>query len=314
MTEIHHLRDTMSDNVQHPKILHTQVLLFRGNIKKYIEFEHFLLNHLRPHQHKLSEEQKLTYFQSLLRNDAIEFWQSLKITPQTTLAQVLRYFKKEYAKEDLREVAKYNFDQMRYDPAIEKFNDFLNNFKKVAKQAFGDRSSDLTEPFLFAKLPVHMQNELAMAGKHDATMEEIRTFVQRRCQYAQLLPNTTSAQPFNQMSAPQSNAATPPTSTAQPQKTGRQKESSTANAVTAAYADTSEWNAEDGCERKHKLNPPAKNYSSQPKLPRTQTTDPSITQNLGVKFAVRWDTLLETVTTGTRLPQHTEVFRIPNSQ
>ena len=48
-----------------------------------------------------------------------------------------------------------------------------------------------------------MQNELAMAGKHDATMEEIRKFVQRRCQYAQLLPNTTNAQPFNQMSAPQ---------------------------------------------------------------------------------------------------------------
>ena len=35
---------------------------------------------------------------------------------------------------------------------------------------------------------------------------------------AQLLPNTTNAQPFNQMSAPQPNAATPQTSTAQPQQ------------------------------------------------------------------------------------------------
>ena len=124
VTEIQHLRDTMTDSVQHPKILHTQVPLFRGNRKKYIEFEHLLLNHLRPHQHKLSEEQKLTYFQSLLRDDAIEFWQSLKITTQTTLAQVLRYFKKEYAKEDLKEVAKYKFDHMRYDPTAETFNEF----------------------------------------------------------------------------------------------------------------------------------------------------------------------------------------------
>ena len=107
---------------------------------------------------------------------------------------------------------------MRYDPATETFNDFLNKFKKVAKQAFGDRSNDLTETFLFAKLPVHMQNELAMAGKHDATMEEIRTFVQRRSQYAQLLQNTTNAQPFNQIRAPQPNAATPPTSIVQPQQ------------------------------------------------------------------------------------------------
>ena len=80
--EIHHLRDTMTDTVQHPKILQTQVPLFRGNKEKYNEFEHFLLNHLRPHRHKLSEEQKLTYFQSLLCDDAIEFWQSLKITTQ----------------------------------------------------------------------------------------------------------------------------------------------------------------------------------------------------------------------------------------
>ena len=116
-TEIHHLGDTMTDTVQHPKILQTQVPLFRGNREKYNEFEHLLLNHLRPHQQKLSEEQKLTYFQSLLRDDAIELWQSLKMTNQTTLAQVLRYFKKEYAKEDLKEVAKYKFDQMRYDPS-----------------------------------------------------------------------------------------------------------------------------------------------------------------------------------------------------
>ena len=93
VSEIHHLRDTMTDTVQHPKILQTQVPLFRGNREKYNEFEHLLHNHFGPHQHKLSEEQKLTYFRSLLRDDAIEFWQSLKMTNQTTLAQVLRYFK-----------------------------------------------------------------------------------------------------------------------------------------------------------------------------------------------------------------------------
>ena len=60
-----------------------------------------------------------------------------------------------------------------------------------------------------------MQNELAMAGKHDASMEEIRKFVQRRCQYAQLIPNAT-AQPFNQISAPQPNVAAPQPSNSQP--------------------------------------------------------------------------------------------------
>ena len=180
----------MTDTVQHPKIHQTQVSLFWGNREKKNEFAHLLLNHLRQHQHKLSDELKMTYFKSLLRDDAYEFWQSLEMTNQTTLAHVLRYFKKEYAKEDLKEVVK--FYQMYYDPSGETFNDFLNKHKKDAKQAFGDRSGDKRETFLFAKLPVQMQNELAMAGKHYASMEEVRTFVQRRYQYAQLLPTTSS--------------------------------------------------------------------------------------------------------------------------
>ena len=68
-----------------------------------------------------------------------------------------------------------------------------------------------------------MQNELATAGKHDATMQEIRTFVQRRCQYAQLLLKTVGAQPFNQMSASQPNAATPQTSNTQSQQNRKTK-------------------------------------------------------------------------------------------
>ena len=199
LTEIHNLRTTMTDGVIQPKILQTQVPLFRGNREKYNEFEHLLKNHLRPHMNKLTEEQKLNYFQSLLRDEAIEFWQTLKITTETTLQDVLQAFTKEYAKEDLKEVSKYKIDQMRYDPTKESFADFLTRYKKLAKQAYGDKANDIAETFLFAKLPIQIQNELAMAGKHDAKVEEIKTFVQRRCQYAQLLPGTSDMQPLNQV-------------------------------------------------------------------------------------------------------------------
>ena len=127
MTEIHHLRSTMGETLTHPKILQTQVPLFKGNRDKYNEFEHLLLNHLRPHAHKLTEEQKLNYFQSLLRDDTIEFWQTLTITTETTLRDILTAFKKEYAKEELSEVSKFKFDQLRYDPATESFSTFLAN-------------------------------------------------------------------------------------------------------------------------------------------------------------------------------------------
>ena len=54
MSEIQHLKATMTDGVIQPKIFQTQVPFFCGNREKYIEFEHRLKNHLRPHMHKLT--------------------------------------------------------------------------------------------------------------------------------------------------------------------------------------------------------------------------------------------------------------------
>ena len=142
--------------------------LFHGNREKLNEFEHLLSNHLHLHLNNITEEQKLNYFQSLLRDEAIEFWQILGITTETTLKCVLDAFREEYAKDDLKEVSKFTFDQMRFHPTVDSFTNLLSNFKKTAKQAFGDKTNEIAETFLFPKLPVQHQNDLAVAGKHDA--------------------------------------------------------------------------------------------------------------------------------------------------
>ena len=85
----------------------------------------------------------LIYFQTLLRDDAIEFWQILKITTDTTMTDIIAAFNKEYAKEDLKEVSKYKFDQMRYDTTTESITDFLTKLKKTAKQAYGTEQTIL---------------------------------------------------------------------------------------------------------------------------------------------------------------------------
>ena len=66
------------------KQLQNQVPLFKGQQKKYKEFQHLLLYHIRPFQNKLKDEEKLQIFPSLLRHDAIEFWQTLHISRETT--------------------------------------------------------------------------------------------------------------------------------------------------------------------------------------------------------------------------------------
>ena len=90
----------------HTTVLHTQLPNFRGSKDKFTDFEHLLLNHLRPHQHRMTEENKLHYFQSLLRDEAIEFWQTLRINSKTTLRDVLLQFRQKFAREDFKEVSK----------------------------------------------------------------------------------------------------------------------------------------------------------------------------------------------------------------
>ena len=139
------------------KLLQTHVPNIRGQKDKFEEFQHLLLNHLSPVANKITEENKLHFFQSLLRDEAIEYWQSIQSTPATTLKDVLDLFRKEFAKKDLKEVARYKWHQARYDPTTETFGDFLKSLKKTAKQAFGDEVDKVIKRFLFGNLPVEIQ-------------------------------------------------------------------------------------------------------------------------------------------------------------
>ena len=190
-----------------------------------MEFEHLLLNHLSPLANKITEENKLHFFQSLLRDEAIEYWQSIQITPLTTLKDVLDLFRKEFAKEDLKEVARYKWDQARYDPTTETFSDFLKNLKKTAKQTFGDEADKIIKMFLFGKLPVEIQQELTMANKEESSPEEIKTYLMTKYQYQQYAAPPTTIQPFNAVtsSIPANNETTKPTTTTTTQPTERKR-------------------------------------------------------------------------------------------
>ena len=73
--------------------------------------------------HKLPEEANFPNFQCLLREEAIELYQSLTITTETNLNGVLTKSSKESEKDNLKEVAPYKWDQAKYDPSVGTFSD-----------------------------------------------------------------------------------------------------------------------------------------------------------------------------------------------
>ena len=171
------------------KLLQAHVPNFRGSKDNYNEFEHLLLNHFRPIANKITEEDKIHFFQSLLRDEAIDFRQTITINPTTTLQDVLQLFRKEFAKEDMREVARYKWNEAKYDPTTQTFGDFLKNLKKIANQAYGDETDKRIKMFLFGKLPIEIQQELTMANKEESSPEEIKTYLLRKYQYQNVYNN-----------------------------------------------------------------------------------------------------------------------------
>ena len=129
MTEMHNLRTTLTDAVILPKIFQTQVLLFRGIARKTTSLNIYSRTISGPTRTNCPEEQKLKYFQSLIRDNAIEFLQTLKINTETTVTDILQAFNKEYGKG----VSQYKFAQMRYNLTVESFTSLQNSKKPPSR-------------------------------------------------------------------------------------------------------------------------------------------------------------------------------------
>ena len=88
------------------KIVTYQLTNFRRSKDNFYEFEHLLFNHLRPHEHRIKEENKLHYFQSLLRDEAIGFFQPQRNNSDTTLRDFFIQLQQELARVDFEKVYK----------------------------------------------------------------------------------------------------------------------------------------------------------------------------------------------------------------
>ena len=155
------------------KVLHTQVSNFRGLKYKFNELEHLLLNHMPQHQHTKTKENKLYYFQNLLRDEAIDLWQTMRINSETNVREILIQFRQKFAREDFKKTSKFKWNYLTYDSSKETFAEFLKTRKKAAKQAFGDKASEFVETFPFRILQIQIRHELSTAGKTDASAKQI---------------------------------------------------------------------------------------------------------------------------------------------
>ena len=141
------------------KSLTTTMPTFDGKSNKFELFEDLIQTSLKIHN-QLTEEDKINYFHSLMRGDALQTFRNNTSPNRENLGETLTVFRKKYVKPQSMATAKYKFQRLVFNPANQNLIDFLDELQKVAKDAFGVAAQAIIEQFIYAKRPPHLKNSI----------------------------------------------------------------------------------------------------------------------------------------------------------
>ena len=161
-----------------PKSLTTTMPTFDGNSEKFELFEDLFQTSLKIHN-QLTEEDKIYYFHSLMRGDALQTFKNIDSPNRENLGEILTVFRRKYVKPQSIATAKHNFQQLVFNPVNQKIIDFLDELQKLAKDAFGVAAQAIIDPFIYAKMPLHLKKSINQAHLENGTYEQIVTHLER---------------------------------------------------------------------------------------------------------------------------------------
>ena len=142
-----------------PKSLTTIMPTFDGKSEKFELFEDLFQTSLKIHN-QLTEEDKIKYFHSLMRGDALQTFKNITSHNRENLGEILTVFRRKYVKPQSMATAKHKFQRLVFNPANQTLIDFLDELQKLAKDAFGVAAQAIIEQFIYAKLPLTWGNQL----------------------------------------------------------------------------------------------------------------------------------------------------------
>ena len=161
-----------------PKSLTTTMPTFDGKSEKFELFEDLFQTSLKVHN-QLTEEDRINYFHSLMRGDAIKTFKNINGPTRENLGEILAVFRRKYVKPQSMATAKHKFQKLVFNPANQKLVDFLDELQKLAKDAFGIAAHAIIEQFIYAKMPPHLKKSINQAHLENGTYEQIVTHLER---------------------------------------------------------------------------------------------------------------------------------------
>ena len=164
--------NTISRISKLPKSLTTTMPTFDGKSEKFELFEDLFQTSLKIHN-QLTQEDKINYFHSLMRGDALQTFKNITTTNRKNLGKILTVFRRKYVKPQSMATAKHKFHRLVFNPANRKLIDFLDELQKLAKDAFVVAAQAIIEQFIYAKMPPHLKKSINQAHLENGTYEQI---------------------------------------------------------------------------------------------------------------------------------------------
>ena len=161
-----------------PKSLTTAMPTFDGKSEKFELFQDLFQTSLKIHS-QLTQEDKINYFDSLMRGDALQTFKNITSHNREKLGEILIVFRRKYVKPQSMATAKHKFQRLVFNPANQKLIDFLDELQNLAKDAFGVAAQAIIEVFIYAKMPPHLKKSINQAHLEKSTYEQIVSHLER---------------------------------------------------------------------------------------------------------------------------------------
>ena len=123
---------------------------FDGKSEKFELFEDLFQMRLKSHN-QLTQEDKINYFHSLMRGDALQTFKNITTPNRENLGEILTVFRRKYVKPQSMATAKHKFQRLVFNSANQKLIDFLVELQKLTKDEFGVAAQAIIEQFIYAK-------------------------------------------------------------------------------------------------------------------------------------------------------------------
>ena len=180
-----------------PKALTASLPVFDGKSEKFELFEDLFRNNIKMYPH-LTEIQKINYFHSLLRGNALQAYCNLDDAKKDNLEEVITAFKRRFGDFQSSAKARCEWDTLHFDPTKQKLREFLDVLQKTAKEAFGPEAQKFIDKAIYAKIPDHVKKILNRAYLEDKPYNDIVLHLEREMRLNGLgAPDETILVPLN---------------------------------------------------------------------------------------------------------------------